>query len=112
MASMRVLLAFDPRLYREAVARMLWEMRPHLAIISTGPDGLDGELERLEPHLVLLDGAPSRVPTDVLAWVRVTTADQLDAIVCVDGRYSHIERMRVDDLLAIIDEAERLVCGE
>lgn len=109
---MRVLLAFDPRLYREAVARMIWEMRPHLAVITTGPDGLDRKLERLEPHLVLLDGSPARIPTGVFAWVRVTSADQLNATACVDGRYSHIERMRVDDLLAIIDEAERLVFEE
>lgn len=91
---------------------MIWEVRPHLELLTIEPAGLHRELEHFEPHLVLLNGSPSRIPTGVPAWVRVTTADQLEATVCVGGRYSHIERMKVDDLLEIIDESERLVSQE
>ena len=91
---------------------MLYEVRPHLDLHITEPASLHRELERFEPHLVLLYGSPSRAPIGVPAWVRVTSADRLEATACVDGRYSRMERMKVDDLLALIDEADRLVSQE
>ena len=50
MEKMRVLVANDPCLYREAITDAL---RPHIEVSAIEPGVLEGEVARLRPHLVV-----------------------------------------------------------
>lgn len=53
MERMHVLVANEPCAYREAITGALQELRPHIEFNAVEPDGLDGEVARLRPHLVV-----------------------------------------------------------
>lgn len=44
---MRVLLANEPRAYREALVGALWELRPAIEVIEIPPEALAEAVERL-----------------------------------------------------------------
>src|SRR5918998_4998469 len=84
-------------------------LRPRVEVRSAAPDGLDAELERFGPQVVVC-GVPGRPdPGDVLAWVELPAGIGRPARVRVgDGRREHVG-LRLEELLGIVDEAEALV---
>ena len=53
MEKLQVLVANEPCAYREVITGVLRELRPHIEVNAGEPDGLDGEVARLRPHLVV-----------------------------------------------------------
>src|SRR5439155_15198688 len=51
--TMRILVANEPRSYREAIAGAVQVLRPHLAVITVEPEDLDEEVMCHNPGLVL-----------------------------------------------------------
>jgi hypothetical protein len=106
----RVLIAIDPRMYGEALAYALKKNRPQAEVVRVEAGELDGQLESFDPQLVVCNGPTDEVAT-VLApsWVELSyEAKGITASVCLGGRRSRVEDVEVADVLAIVDEAERL----
>jgi hypothetical protein len=54
---MRVLLAFKDKhgTYMDAVRRAIRNYDPHAEVMATLPGALEGEINRLEPHLIVCE---------------------------------------------------------
>lgn len=107
----RILVATAPLSYREVFAFSLQSQRPRAEVRIAHPDCLHQEVESFGPHLVVCnDTGPEQVRRSVPSWVTIWFHDSLDATISVDGQDPRlVQDIGTDELLAIIDETERLL---
>ena len=112
---MRILMAEKPRMYREVIALSLHRNRPHAEVLLCPPEVLARETGRFEPHLVVLDdndGAAPNMLSGVLYRVEILLGASMDARISVDGRAREVKDICMEDLLAVVDEAEKMISKE
>jgi hypothetical protein len=98
-------------MYGEALAYALSKNRPSAEVVRVEPGDLDAQLEGFGPRLVVCNEATEQVKSLVPSWAVLTYPRAVEADVCLGGRRSTIEDVRVEDVLAVMDEAERLSAG-
>ncbi|QIN79686.1 hypothetical protein GBA65_15405 [Rubrobacter marinus] len=111
---MRILVANSPRMYRESLALSILRKRPGFEVLIADPEDLDGNLARIEPHVLVRDddGVETDVPDGVLAWVGIAVKDHLNARIAVGGRISELHDASLEELLVALDEAARLLLSD
>ena len=111
----RVLITVEPRMYREALALAVQRNRPEAEVMLVSEGALNGQVDGFGPHvLVRNDGegaAPEWLLKSVVCHVEVLYTDHMAARVDVGERSFTIEDACIDDLLALVDEAEVLASG-
>ena len=109
MEKMRVLVANDPRVYREVIADGLKELRPLIEVSTAEPDELEREVARLRPHLIICSRSISTATqARCLAWVVLYPDGEDRADVGgARGRTSLLVGVGVNDLLWVVDETEQ-----
>lgn len=109
----RVLVAIDPRMYREVIAHFFRGHRPRVEVWTSDPEELGGEARRLSPQLVVCHRVSSAVRSSAVSWVELEVrpgAASLDASVKVDSRpTSKVEQAEMADVLAALDETEEMI---
>ncbi len=107
---MRILVANEPCVYREVLAASFQALRPEFEVIEAEPGDLDGEIERLDPHLVVCSELTEAVRSRPLAWVQLYPdgTDNSRSLVCIRGECTEVDSLKLADLLAIIDQVELL----
>ena len=112
---MRILVAVKPRMYREVIALSLHQCRPDDEVLICPSQALHQEIGRFRPHLVVLDDIGGAAPdglSGVLYQVEILLGASMDARISVDGRAWKINDICTKDLLAMVDEAEKLIPKE
>lgn len=105
---MHVLVANEPRAYREAITAVLRELRPHVEVSAIEPDGLAGEISRLHPHLVVCSCPCGAAQNGALSWVMLYPEGENRAEVIIAGERTMIAGIGFGDLLSIVDRTELL----
>ena len=109
---MRILVAVEPRMYREVIALSLHQHRPDTEVLICPPESLEGEIGRFEPHLLVLDEDGGTAPdglTEVLYRVEIVLGVSMDARISADGQAREVNDICTEDLLAVVDEAEKMI---
>ena len=105
----RVILAIEPRMYREALAISLRQERPEAELSQVGSkDELMAEIERTGAHLIVANEVPHAVREGAF-WIEVSEArsgESLVAEISADGYSRSVRDSRVKHLLEIMDRAE------
>ncbi len=72
---MRILLAFeeDYRSYREVIAATIRVLRPHVEVSTTDPEGLEREVARLRPQLIVSCRPKATFRPPTMAWIKVAS---------------------------------------
>lgn len=111
---MRILLANEPTVYREAMAEALRELRPQVEVGVVEPEELDHVVGRLGPHLVVCSRVDAVVET-VFAWMLIYP-DGEDRAEFKAGQYrSSVVSVELGDLIRAADLTEQLlyeICAE
>jgi hypothetical protein len=112
----RVLITVEPRMYREALALAVQSHRPGDEVMLVPEGVMEGQVDGFAPHvLVRNDGDGAAVPEELLGSVvcrvEVLYTDSMATRVSVGDRSFTIEDACMDDLLAIVDEAEAVASG-
>ena len=113
MEKMRVLVANDPRAYREAIADVLPALRL-VEVFRAEPDELEREASRVLPHLIVCSrriGAAAR-GAGLLAWMVLYPdgEDRAEVGDTTSGRTTLLPQgVALDDLLSVVDETELLL---
>lgn len=105
---MQVIVAIEPRSYRQVIGRVLQALRPHTEVIVLDPDMLRAGIARLDPDLVFANCPDTFSPTGRPAWVQFRPYEEPPAQVCLGGQRWELEEVELDDLLSIVDETEDL----
>ncbi len=103
-----ILVAIEPRAYRTVIGRAIQILRPHLEVAVVEPEDLPAEVARLDPALVISGQPKPATPDGWPAWVEFLPYDEAPAEVCIGGRCARLYEPDLDDLLSVVDEAERL----
>ncbi len=109
METLRVLVANEPRSYREVIASVLQEIRPDLELSCAKPESLDAEVLRLEPHLVVCSQLTSIVETQPLGWILLYPEGYARAVVSIAGERTEYPNIEFHSLVAVVDQTARLV---
>jgi hypothetical protein len=99
----RVLLANEPRTYREVLFEALPWRRPGLEVEIAEPGTLDAEVERLHPHLVVCSRDRGTARNDCLTWVRLYPNGENLAEIFTAGGRATIVGFGFGDLLSVVD---------
>ncbi len=111
MEKVRVLIANEPRMYREAITGALRELRPYVEVSTIEPDRFEGEVSRLRPHLVVCSRITPVALAGILTWVELYPDGENRAEVITAGERAALAGVRFADFLTIVDEAVLLVSG-
>ena len=100
-------------MYREAIALAVQQNRPDAEVMLVPERNMDGQVEGFAPHVLVRndsDGAvPERLLGSVVCRVEVVYTDSMATRVSLAGGGPYtIEDACMDDLLALVDEAEGL----
>ena len=98
--------------YREAIARALWELRPDLEVRSAPLAEIYRELCGFDPHVVVCSRLNGERPGGRGAWVQVPTDDEADdeerlARMCLEGERWDTEGPALGEILDVVDETRR-----
>jgi len=108
----RILVAVKLRMYREVTALLLHNWRPDAKVLISPPEALDREIGHFRPHLVVLDyndGAALDGLSGILYRVEILLGASMDARINLDGQAREVKDICTEDLLAVVDEAEKLI---
>jgi hypothetical protein len=108
MANLRILVANEPRVYREVLAAVMQALRPQVEVSIAEPGDLDHAVARLDPHVVVSSRLSEAVQTRVLVWVMLYPEGESWAEVSIAGQRCTVADIELTCLLALIDRAERL----
>lgn len=103
----RVLLANEPRSYRESIAVVFRQLRPELEVAVAEPEDLEGCVERFRPHVAVFSRAAVEVRGRVPVWVELYPEHAARSIACERGERREYAEIQLQDLLSIVDRAAR-----
>jgi hypothetical protein len=104
----RVLMANEPRAYREGIAAVIGQLRPTVEVETVEPNALDDSIERLSPDMVICSKATELLKGRVKVWVELYPENGALSIANIGGRRMEYTEIQLPDLLSIVDKAEEL----
>ena len=105
MAAPLVLIANEPRAYREVLAAALPELRPGLRVERADPADLDAAVARLRPALVVCSRLTEAVRSSAPSWIVLYPGGENRADARVGGAERTVAHPALDDVLALVDAA-------
>jgi hypothetical protein len=106
VANTCIVVANEPRAYREAFAAVLQELRPHIEVICIEPDDLDGTVSHGRPRLVLCSRLTEALQMCCDAWILLYPNGENRALISVAGCRAVVTNIAFSHLLSVIDELE------
>ena len=108
---MRVMVANEPRSYRETISYAIAELRPGIEVLTVEPEDLDDEVLRVSPQLVVCSQVTDLVEREAPAWIELYPDLGSESVVSLDGQMTIYPDMDLDTILSIVDETKRLCEG-
>jgi hypothetical protein len=106
---LRILLVNEPRAYREALGAALGVLRPDARVRVAEPGQLEAVLQQDAPHLVVCSRRTPPPEPAPLGWVVLYPDGAPHAELRLEGQRSISSAVQLEDLLALVERAARLV---
>jgi hypothetical protein len=109
---MQILIAFGDkyRVYSEALAGAIQQHRPHIEAVNAGLEELEQEVSRLNPCLLICSRLPIRHSNSTSSsWIELSVEPDHLSRIRVGERSWEVLNPTLEDLLSVVDEAERIV---
>ena len=102
-----VVMAIEPRAYRQAIGRGIQALRTSVEIRVVEPERLLwAELERLAPRLVICSRTKPLGVAQKICWVEFRPYGAEPKVrICMDDRCWVLQDADLEDLLSLVDEA-------
>jgi hypothetical protein len=104
----RILMANEPRAYREGIAVVISQLRPAVEVETVEPNALDDSIRRYVPDMVICSKATETLKGRVRVWVELYPENGAVSVANVGGRRTEYTEIQLPDLLSIVDKAEEL----
>lgn len=105
--TLRVLISIEDahRTYREAIGGFIRSARPLFEVRVVSPRGLQAELSRFGPQVVMYAGPPAPIPDLLPCWVELSLDPSLPTVLRTGGVLREVVNPSLGDVLAVIDQA-------
>jgi hypothetical protein len=103
----RVLVSMEIRFYREVIGAAIQHLKPHLEMVVVEPENLEAEVAKLSPEAVIGDVPEPATGGARLAWVEFRPYEQPATRIRLGDRRWELREMSLEELLSVVDEAER-----
>jgi hypothetical protein len=101
MGARRVLVANEFTSYRQALATVIRDLRPHVEVFEAESESLDGEVARLGPDLVICSRVTHAVKQRVANWVELYPDCKPYSTFYIGGERRAKRDVQLSDLLAL-----------
>jgi hypothetical protein len=108
MEKIRVVLANEPRAYRETLAEALRNLCPRAAVVIVEPAALPEYVRRCAPHLVLGSDLDPALLADLVCWVDLYPHGERHAVISIGGERTIVDHVDLAGLLRLVEQTERL----
>ena len=105
---MRILVANDPRSYRDVIAGVFRALFVDAEVIAVEPDELDAIILELDPQVIVCSTLTEAVETRIPAWVLLYPEGQGLAVLSIAGQRTRVEGIELDGLLTLVNQAKGL----
>lgn len=102
---LRVLLANDPRSYRESIAAVFRQLRPEIEVEVADPEALESCVARFSPHVAICSRITGEVRERVPVWVELYPEHGSRSVASEGGKRTEFAEIQLGDLLSILDRA-------
>ncbi len=99
---MQILIANEPRAYRDTLALALKTLRPQATVMAVEPDDLDTEIARRHPDVAVCSRLSPTVESGVPTWVLLYPEGANMAVISVDGMRSVTGELALEALADVI----------
>ena len=100
-----VLLANEPRAYRDVLAMAIERQRPGIAVRVGDPHLLEDEIARWRPNLVVCSETVGAARRRATSWVQLYPNGARFTVTAHGGREQVVPDFSLEDLLALVDRA-------
>lgn len=100
-----IVLANEPRSYREVIAAAIQSLRPHLEVLVVEPESLDSVVTSLSPDLLICSTLTETLRREARAWVELYPGGEQLATVSLGGTIYTSEGLELEQLLSVVDAA-------
>jgi hypothetical protein len=104
-AELRVLLANEPRSYRESIAAVFRQLRPDLEVKVVEPEALESNVARFDPDVAICSRVTGAVKERVPVWVELYPEHAGHSVASEGGRRTEFAEIQLLDLIGILDRA-------
>ncbi len=104
----RVLMANEPRAYREGIAAVIGQLRPEVEVRTVEPAALEDSISRFSPDMVVCSKATDALKGRVRVWVELYPEHAAHSVASIGGMTTEYAEIQLPDLLSIVDRAEEL----
>lgn len=108
MSAISVIVANEPRSYREVMAATFIRLRPEIHVYTVEPDHLDAELARLKPHMVVCSRLSEALKEHVLSWILLYPDGEDTATTSIAGIQTEVRAIGMIELFTAIDQTMTL----
>jgi hypothetical protein len=109
MRRLRLVVANDPRSYRETMATAIQRLRADVEVVVVDPAALADQVEFWRPHMVISNVPVVRAGECPLCWVALYPAGNTQVVVTVAGQQTWAREIDLAELLAVVDRTAALV---
>ena len=104
-AELRVLLANEPRSYRESIAAVFRQLRPDLEVKVVEPEALESNVARFDPDVAICSRVTGVVRDRVPVWVELYPEHAAHSVASEGGRRTEFAEIQLLDPIGILDRA-------
>jgi hypothetical protein len=104
-AELRVLLANEPRSYRESIAAVFRKLRPGLQVKVVEPEALESNVVRFVPDVAICSRVTCAVRERVPVWVELYPEHAAHSVASEGGSRTEFAEIQLFDLIGILDRA-------
>ena len=101
MGARRILVANEFASYRQTLALVIRDLRPHVEVFETPSECLDEEVARIGPDLVICSRVTNTVKQRVANWVELYPNCKPYSTFYIDGRRRAKRDVQLSDLLEL-----------
>ena len=108
----RILVANEPRLYREAFASVFRMSRPYVEVIAAEHEEIDNQVSRFHPDLVICEHVTPTVQRVARSWIAVRVENDEFIATSNSSALSTRTNAELNDFLSVIDDVEEQIRRE
>jgi hypothetical protein len=105
---MRIIVANDPRAYREVIAAAMRGARPEIELIMLESHELDEAIVRLQPDFVVCSQLSEILETRTAAWILLYPDGESIVITSMGGNRTNATDLDFEGLLLAVENVEKL----